>query len=66
VELARLYPRRWAAIAIASSGVFWSYEPEPLAAVINAARRVRARALGRTPVWLFHGSDDNIVSSRQA
>jgi len=27
-ELARLYPRRWAAIAIASSGVFWSYEPE--------------------------------------
>ena len=27
-ELARLHPHRWAAIAIAAGGVFWSYEPE--------------------------------------
>src|SRR5579871_2142476 len=27
-ELARLYPHRWAAVAIISSGIFWSYAPE--------------------------------------
>src|SRR5579864_5695778 len=27
-ELARLYPHRWAAIAIAAGGPFWSYAPE--------------------------------------
>src|SRR5579859_824337 len=27
-ELARQYPKRWAAIAIAAGGVFWSYAPE--------------------------------------
>jgi acetyl esterase/lipase len=64
-ELARLYPRRWAAVAIAASGVFWSYAPERLqqAATLPAEY---AKALGRTPVWLFHGSDDNVVASRQS
>ena len=64
-ELARLYPRRWAAIAIASSGVFWSYEPERWQQLSTLPAEY-AHALGRTPVWLFHGSDDNIVSSRQS
>jgi acetyl esterase/lipase len=64
-ELARLYPRRWAAIAIASGGVFWSYEPERWQQVSTLPARY-AQALGRTPVWLFHGSDDNIVSPRQS
>ena len=64
-ELARLYPRRWAAIAIASSGVFWSYEPERWQQVSTLPAEY-ARALGRTPVWLFHGSDDSTVSSRQS
>src|ERR1700757_1389934 len=27
-ELARTYPKRWSAIAIAASGIFWSYAPE--------------------------------------
>ena len=27
-ELARLYPHRWAAIAIAAGGIFWSYAPD--------------------------------------
>jgi acetyl esterase/lipase len=64
-ELARLYPQRWAAVAIAASGVFWSYAPERLqqAATLPAEY---AKALGRTPVWLFHGSDDNVVASRQS
>jgi acetyl esterase/lipase len=64
-ELARLYPRRWAAVTIMSSGVFWSYAPErwQQAATLPAEY---AQALGRTPVWIFHGSDDDVVSPRQA
>ena len=27
-ELARQYPNRWAAVAIAAGGIFWSYAPE--------------------------------------
>ena len=59
-ELARLHPHRWAAIAIAACGVFWSYEPDrwQLASTLPAEY---ARAVGRTPVWLFHGSLDNVV-----
>jgi len=64
-ELARLHPHRWAAIAIAASGVFWSYEPERWqeASVLPAEY---ARAVGRTPVWLFHGSLDPVVAPRQS
>lgn len=64
-ELARLHPDRWAAIAIAAGGVFWSYEPERWqeASVLPAEY---ARALGRTPVWLFHGSLDTVVVPRQS
>jgi hypothetical protein len=45
--------------------VFWSYAPERLqqAATLPAEY---ARAVGRTPVWLFHGTDDNVVASRQS
>ena len=64
-ELARLYPRRWAAIAIASGGPFWSYAPErwKLAATLPAEY---AHAIGRTPVWMFHGSDDHVVPTRES
>ncbi|MGA9061453.1 MAG: prolyl oligopeptidase family serine peptidase [Terracidiphilus sp.] len=64
-ELARLYPHRWAAIVIAAGGVFWSYEPERWqeASILPAEY---ARALGRTPVWLFHGSLDITVAPRQS
>jgi poly(3-hydroxybutyrate) depolymerase len=64
-ELARLHPQRWAAVAVLAGGVFWSYAPERWqeAATLPAEY---ARALGRTPVWLFHGSEDNIVASRQS
>ncbi len=64
-ELAKLYPHRWAAIAIAAGGVFWSYEPDrwQQANVLPAAY---ARAVGRTPVWLFHGSLDTTVLPRQS
>jgi acetyl esterase/lipase len=64
-ELARLYPHRWAAIAIAAGGVFWSYAPErwQQAATLPAQY---ALAVGRTPVWLFHGSDDKTVPPRES
>jgi dienelactone hydrolase len=64
-ELARLHPHRWAAIEIAASGVFWSYEPERWqeASVLPAEY---ATALGRTPIWLFHGTLDTVVVPRQS
>jgi predicted esterase len=63
-ELARLHPHRWAAIMIASGGIFWSYDPERWqeASVLPAEY---ANALGRTPIWLFHGSLDPVVAPRQ-
>jgi acetyl esterase/lipase len=64
-ELARLHPRRWAAIVIAAGGVFWSYDPERWqeSSILPAEY---ASAVGHTPVWLFHGSLDATVSPRQS
>ena len=64
-ELARLHPHRWAAVAIAAGGVFWSYAPERWQQVSTLPAEY-ARALGRTPVWLFHGTDDPVVAPRQS
>jgi len=64
-ELARAYPHRWAAIAIAAGGVFWSYAPERWQQVSTLPAEY-ARALGRTPVWLFHGADDPTVPARES
>ncbi len=54
-ELAEVHPHRWAAIAIAAGGVFWSYEPERWQQATTLPAEY-ARAVGHTPVWLFHGS----------
>jgi poly(3-hydroxybutyrate) depolymerase len=64
-ELARQYPRRWAAIAIASGGPFWSYAPERWQQAATLPGEY-AHALGRTPVWMFHGSEDNVVPERES
>jgi predicted esterase len=64
-ELAREYPHRWAAIAIAASGIFWSYAPERWQEVATLPGEY-ARAVGRTPVWLFHGADDPVVAPRES
>jgi hypothetical protein len=52
-------------VAIAAGGVFWSYAPERWqeAAVLPTKY---AHALGKTPVWLFHGADDTTVAPRQS
>jgi pimeloyl-ACP methyl ester carboxylesterase len=64
-ELARANPHRWAAIAIAAGGVFWSYEPDRWQQA-NTLPAEYARAVGRTPMWLFHGSLDTTVLPRQS
>jgi predicted esterase len=64
-ELARNYPHRWAALAIASSGIFWSYAPERWQEMTILPGEY-AHALGRTPVWLFHGVEDNVVPPRES
>ena len=64
-ELARLHAQRWAAIAITSSGIFWSYAPERWQESTTLPGEY-ARALGRTPVWLFHGADDPVVVPKQS
>src|SRR5580698_3733285 len=64
-ELAKANPHRWAAIAIAAGGVFWSYEPERWQQVSTLPAEY-ARAIGRTPIWLFHGVDDPVVPARQS
>lgn len=64
-DIARLQPRRWAAVVIAAGGIFWSYAPDRWrqSATLPADY---ARALGRVPIWLFHGTDDPVVVPRQS
>lgn len=63
-ELARSYPTRWAAAAIAAGGIFWSYAPERWQQAPKLTAEY-AQAVNRIPIWLFHGADDNIVVPRQ-
>jgi acetyl esterase/lipase len=63
-ELSRQYPKRWAAIAIAAGGVFWSYAPERWQQASTLPGEY-AQALGHTPAWLFHGAEDKVVAPRQ-
>ncbi len=63
-ELARTYPKRWAAIVIAAGGIFWSYAPERWHDIATLPGEY-ARALGRTPVWVFHGNLDPVVPVRE-
>lgn len=64
-EIARRNPKRFAAIAIAAGGIFWSYAPERWRQSATLPAEY-ARAIGHTPVWLFHGSQDPIVSPRES
>lgn len=64
-ELARYNPHRFAAIASISGGVFWSYRPERWKESATLPGEY-ARAIGRTPIWIFHGSDDNVVIVKQS
>ncbi|MDR3724707.1 MAG: alpha/beta hydrolase-fold protein [Terracidiphilus sp.] len=63
-ELVRQHPRRWAAVSIAASGVFWSYAPERWQRASSLPAEY-ARALGHTAAWLFHGTEDSVVQPKQ-
>jgi predicted esterase len=63
-ELLRQYPKRWAAVAIAAGGIFWSYAPERWQRASSLPGEY-AQAIGHTPIWLFHGAEDNVVAPRQ-
>jgi len=63
-ELAHTYPKRWAAIAIAAGGIFWSYAPQRWHDVATLPGEY-ARIVGRTPIWTFHGSEDQVVPIRE-
>ena len=63
-ELAIIYPHRWAAIAIAAGGIFWSYDPTRWQRASTLLAEY-SHAVGHTPVWLFHGTDDPVVLPRQ-
>jgi poly(3-hydroxybutyrate) depolymerase len=64
-EMARAYPHHFAALVPVCGGVFWSYQPDRWRDV-NTLPGEYARAVGRTPTWIFHGSDDPIVNPRQS
>ncbi|GGH03980.1 prolyl oligopeptidase family serine peptidase [Silvibacterium dinghuense] len=64
-ELARSHPHRFAALVPVSGGVFWSYKPDRWKEAATLPGEY-ARTIGRTPVWIFHGSDDNVVQVKQA
>ncbi len=64
-ELAREYPRTFAAVAPVCGGVFWSYAPGRWSEQATLPGEY-ARALRHVPVWEFHGADDPVVSPRQS
>ncbi len=64
-EIAKTYPGRFAAIVPVSGGVFWSYKPSRWKEQQELPREY-ALAVGRTPVWMFHGLEDPVVAPKQA
>jgi predicted peptidase len=63
-EIAKNYPGRFAAIAPVCGGIYWSYAPGRWHQPELVPEYVKA--VGRTPVWIFHGADDPVVSPAQS
>ncbi len=63
-EIAKDYPGRFAALVPISGGIFWSYQPQRWHEPSLPAAYVRA--IGKTPVWMFHGALDSVVSPKQS
>jgi len=64
-EIARDNPHMFAAIAPVCGGIFWSYQPSRWSEQTTLPEEY-ARVLRKTPVWIFHGADDPVVSPRQS
>ncbi len=63
-EIAKNYPGRFAAIAPVCGGIYWSYAPGRWHQPELVPEYVKA--IGRTPVWIFHGADDPVISPAQS
>lgn len=63
-EIAKDYPGRFAAIAPVCGGIFWSYAPGRWRQ--TGLPEEYAQAIGHTPVWIFHGAEDRVVSTEQS
>jgi hypothetical protein len=63
-EIAKDYPGHFAAIAPVCGGIYWSYAPGRWHQPELVPEYVKA--VGRTPVWIFHGADDPVVSPAQS
>jgi poly(3-hydroxybutyrate) depolymerase len=63
-ETAKTYPGHFAAVIPVCGGIFWPYAPDRWRQPGLADEY--AKALGRTPVWMFHGTDDPVVIPKQA
>jgi poly(3-hydroxybutyrate) depolymerase len=63
-EIAKTYPGHFAAIVTMAGGVYWSYAPQRWRDTTLPAEY--AARVGRTPVWMFHGSEDTVVIPKQS
>ncbi len=64
-EIAKDYPNKFAAIAPVSGGIFWSYRPGRWKEQDELPHDY-VRAIGKTPVWMFHGLLDPVVVPKQS
>jgi poly(3-hydroxybutyrate) depolymerase len=64
-EIAKDYPGKFAAVAPISGGIFWSYRPSRWKEQQELPREY-VRAIGKTPVWMFHGLLDPVVVPKQS
>jgi acetyl esterase/lipase len=64
-EIAKDYPGRFAAIVPVSGGIFWSYAPERWKQQTILPEQY-VRAVGKTPVWMFHGTLDPVVPTKES
>jgi acetyl esterase/lipase len=64
-EIARAYPNRWSAIITVCGGIRWDWIPGGRHGDAHLADAYVA-AIGKTPVWIFHGADDPVVSPTQS
>jgi poly(3-hydroxybutyrate) depolymerase len=64
-EIGKDYPGRFAAIVPVSGGIFWSYMPQrwKQSSILPEAY---VHAVGKTPVWMFHGTLDPVVPTKES
>lgn len=63
-EIARDDPGRFAAVVPVCGGIHWPWRP--IGRQDPGLAAAYAHAIGRTPVWIFHGAEDNVVSPKQS